>query len=96
MLKTLANEEDKDEQLDLATESSTLKRLLEADFLELYRREKRDLIQKNKLNWIKLGDVNTNLFHGFLATKKEKSIVSAEKIAKYQLLKKLLSVFKMS
>ena len=49
LLKAVANEEDKDEELDWATESSTLKTtlkwLLEADLLELYRREERNLIQ---------------------------------------------------
>ena len=67
-----------------------------ADLLELYRREERGLIQKSKLNRMKLGDVNTKFFHRFLAAKKKKSTVFAEKIAKCQLLEKLLSIFKMA
>ena len=76
MLKALANEEAKDEQLALASESSNLKWMLKADLLELYRSEERDFIQKNKLNWLKLGDENTKFFHRFLAAKKEKNLIS--------------------
>ena len=74
----------------MASENSTLKWLMEADLLELFRMEERDLIQKSKLNWMKLGDVNTKFFHRFLAAekkRKEKSTIFAEKIAKYQFLK---------
>ena len=54
MLKTLANEEDKDEQPDLALESRTQKWLVEADILELYKREERPYSEKKiELNGIK-------------------------------------------
>ena len=71
----MANEEDKNE-LDLATESSTIKWMLKADLLELHKREERDLIQKRKLNWMKLGDENTKFFHRFLSAKKRRNLIS--------------------
>ena len=37
-----------------------------ADVLALYKREERDLIQKSKLNWLKLGDENMSFFIIFL------------------------------
>ena len=59
----------------MVTESSTLKWILEADLLELYRREERDLIQKSKLNWMKLGDKHTKFFHRLLAAKKRRNLI---------------------
>ena len=46
--------------------------MLKANLLELHRREERDLIQKSKLNWMKLGDEDTKFFHRFLAAEKKK------------------------
>lgn len=34
--------------------------------------EERNLIQKSKLNWLRLGDENTSFFYRFLAAKKTK------------------------
>ena len=49
---------------------------IKSDILAIYRREERDLIQKSKLNWLKLGDENTSFFDRFLAAKKRRSLIS--------------------
>lgn len=44
-------------------EELSLRMSLKADLLVIYRMEERNLIQKSKLNRLKLGDGNTNFFH---------------------------------
>ena len=93
LLKALANEEGKDEQLALAPESCNLKWMLKADLLELCRSEERDLIQKSKLNWMKLGDVNTKFFHRFLAAEKKRKVYNfCRENCQIPILEKLLSI----
>lgn len=49
---------------------------LRAELFNLYMEEERNLIQKSKLNWIRMGDENTRFFHCFLAAKKRRNLIS--------------------
>ena len=46
---------------------------LKAELMSLHKIEEMNLIQKRKLNWIRLGDENTSFFHRFLTVKKGKT-----------------------
>ena len=76
LLQALANEEIKEESLNMLSLDNILNLSIKSDLLAIYRRERSDLIQKCKLNWLKLGDENTNFFPRFLAAKKRCSLIS--------------------
>ena len=76
LLQALANEEIKEESLNMSSLDNILKLSIKSDLLAIYRREERDLIQKSKLNWLKSGDENTSFFHRFLAAKRRHSLIS--------------------
>ena len=76
LLQAFANEEIKVESLNLSSLDKIMKLSIKLDLLARYRREERDLIQKCKLNWLKLGDENTSFFHCFLTAKKRRSLIS--------------------
>ena len=50
---------------------------IKAEILSIYQFEERNLIQKSKLNWLSVGDENTEFFHRFLNAKKRK--ISSQK-----------------
>lgn len=49
---------------------------LRAELMTIYRLEERNLIQKSKLNWLTLGDENSNFFYRFLAAKKRRNLIT--------------------
>lgn len=48
---------------------------LKAELLSLYCIDERNLMQKNKLNWLSLGDENSKFFHCFLSAKKRRNLI---------------------
>ena len=76
LLQALENEEIKEESQTMSSLDNVLKLSIKSDLIAIYRREERDLIQKCKLNWLKLEDENTSFFHRFLAAKKRRSLIS--------------------
>lgn len=65
-----------EENSDSSNIDLSLRITLRVDLHAIYRTEERNLIQKIKLNWLKLGDENTNFFHRFLDAKKRKNLIS--------------------
>ena len=59
------------EEGHLTDGESDLRSSLKTDLMFLYRIEETSLIQKSKLNWLKLGDENTNFIYRFLGGKKK-------------------------
>lgn len=49
---------------------------MKAELLKLLKMDERNLIQKSKLNWLKLGVKSTSFFLRFLAAKKRKNLIS--------------------
>ena len=47
------------------------KSAIQTKLLCIYRTEEINFIQKNKLNWLAIGDENTGFFHRFLNAKKK-------------------------
>lgn len=49
---------------------------LKVELLERSMIDERNLIQKSKLNWLKLGGENSSFFYHFLAAKKRKNLIT--------------------
>lgn len=70
LLSELEFFDSKAEKEDLSNVDLDIRMAIKGDYLQLYLLEERNLIQKTKLNWLKLGDENTSFFHKFLSAKK--------------------------
>ena len=49
---------------------------LKVELLGRFMNDERNLIQKRKLNWLKLGGENSSFFYRFLAAKKRKNLIA--------------------
>lgn len=76
ILQKLENLESSVEDDESHIAKLSLRLALKAEFLKILKEDERNLIQKSKLNWLKLGDENTSFFHRFLAAKKRKNLIS--------------------
>lgn len=77
--------ETKAEREDLSIAELDVRLAIKGDLMNLYIMEERNMIQKSKLNWLKLGDENTSFFHRYLSTKKRKNIIT-ELVSNYGLI----------
>lgn len=77
--------ETKAEREDLSIAELDVRLAIKGDLMNLYIMEERNIIQKSKLNWLKLGDENTSFFHRYLSTKKRKNIIT-ELVSNYWLI----------
>lgn len=75
MLKEINNWDVLVDSLQLSDSDKDFQNFLKTELLAFYRLEKVNLIQKSKLNWIRLRDENTSFFHRFLAAKKGRNLI---------------------
>lgn len=76
MLSKLEFFDSKTEMEDFSTTEMDIRLAIKVDLLNLYLLEERNLIQKSKLNWLKLGDENTKFFHRFLSAKRRRYMIT--------------------
>ena len=64
------------ELIGLNEEELDSRAALQAELLSFYQNEERNYIQKSKLNWLSLGDENTDFFHRFLNAKERRNLIT--------------------